>query len=70
MNTNQINSLMAWRHSATLRRNLGTAAILGLAASGALVSTAWLAASAGTAFVAITTLRLHQLHNDKQDKAG
>ena len=52
------------RHAA-LKRNLRTAAVLGLAVSGGLLGTGWLAASAGTTFVALTTWRLIQLHRSQ-----
>lgn len=45
---------------AALQRNLRTAAVLGLAASGALLSTPWLAATAGSTFLALTLWRYRQ----------
>ena len=45
---------------AALRRNLRTAAVLGIAVSGALVSSIWLAATAGGTFVALTAWRCRQ----------
>jgi ABC-type phosphate/phosphonate transport system permease subunit len=47
--------------NAAFRRNLRTATVLGLAASGGLVSTLWLAITAGGTFLALTTWRYKQL---------
>lgn len=46
---------------AALRRNLRTAAALGLAVSGGIFSTPWLAATAGGTFLAVTAWRYAQL---------
>lgn len=46
---------------AALRRNLRTAAVLGIAISGGIVSTTWLAATAGSTFLAMSTWRYRQL---------
>ena len=52
--------------NAALRRNLRTATVLCLAASGGLVSTLWLAITAGGTFLALTTWRYKQLRQDEQ----
>jgi len=52
--------------NAALRRNLRTATVLGLAASGGLVSTLWLAITAGSTFLALTTWRYKQLRQGEQ----
>ena len=52
--------------NAALRRNLRTATVLCLAASGGLVSTLWLAITAGGTFLALTTWRYKQLRQDDQ----
>ena len=52
--------------NAALRRNLRTATVLCLAASGGLVSTLWLAITAGGTFLALTTWRYKQLRENDQ----
>ena len=52
--------------NAAFRRNLRTATVLGLAASGGLVSIFWLAITAGSTFLALTTWRYKQLRQDDQ----
>ena len=52
--------------NAALRRNLRTATVLCLAASGGLVSIFWLAITAGSTFFALTTWRYKQLRQDDQ----
>lgn len=46
---------------AALHRNLRTAAVLGLAASGAAISSTWLAATAGGTFLFLTLWRYRQV---------
>lgn len=57
---------------AALRRNLRTAAVLGLAISGGLVSSSWLAATAGGSFLVLTAWRyrqLRRLHPETGDRS-
>ena len=46
---------------AALRRNLRTAAVIGFAVSGGIISTTWLAATAGSTFLAMSAWRYRQL---------
>lgn len=48
---------------AALQRNLRTAAVLGIAVSGGLISATWLAATAGGTFLALGTWRYKQLRH-------
>jgi hypothetical protein len=50
---------------AAFQRNLRTAAVLGCAASGGLLSTGWLAATAGLTFLAMSTWRYGQLRQQR-----
>jgi hypothetical protein len=52
---------------AALQRNLRTAAVLGVAASGGLLGMGWLAATAGTTFAGLYTWRLLQLRSEGRD---
>jgi len=51
---------------ASLQRNLRTAAVLGIAVSGGLISTSWLAATAGGTFLALGAWRYKQLRHPVQ----
>jgi hypothetical protein len=51
---------------ADVQRNLRTAAVLGIAASGGLIGTGWLAATACTTFMGLMTVRLLQLGNESR----
>jgi len=53
-------------HRAALQRNLRTAAVLALAVSGGLISSAWLAATAGSTFLALGAWRYKQLRRPLQ----
>lgn len=65
MNTLDPETLKTPMRRAAVRRNLGTAAILGVAASGALISTTWLAVSAGGAFLVLLAVRMLQLRGER-----
>lgn len=51
---------------AALQRNLRTAAVLAIAISGGLISSAWLAATAGSTFLALGAWRYKQLRQPLQ----
>lgn len=57
-------TIQRYLRNAAWRRNLWTATVLGLAASGGFVSTLWLAITAGSTFLALTTWRYKQLRQN------
>jgi hypothetical protein len=50
-------------HKAALQRNLRSAAVVGFAISGGLISSAWLAVTAGGTFLALSAWRYKQLRD-------